>query len=79
MDFRRTLGDRPQRPAKSFAEMREFFLEPLPEEGMDGPSVIEELAARANVVQSDQPEIEVVAIPVLDGRVGDDGQPGPVR
>ena len=47
MDFRRTLGDRPQRPAKNFAEMREFFLEPLPEEGMDGPSVIEELAARA--------------------------------
>ena len=47
MEFRRALGSRPQRPAKSFAEMRETFLEPLPEEGSDGRFVIEELAALA--------------------------------
>jgi glutamate/tyrosine decarboxylase-like PLP-dependent enzyme len=47
MDFRRALDARPQRPAKSFAEMRESFLLPLPEEGIDGSSVIEELAALA--------------------------------
>jgi glutamate/tyrosine decarboxylase-like PLP-dependent enzyme len=44
MDFRRALDTRPQRPAKSFAEMREFFLAPLPEEGSDGGFVIDELA-----------------------------------
>src|SRR6185295_3955830 len=47
MDFRGALDGRPQRPAKSFAEMRESFLGPLPEEGSDGHLVIEELAALA--------------------------------
>lgn len=44
MDFRRALDARPHRPEKSFAEMREFFLAPLPEEGSDGGLVIDELA-----------------------------------
>src|SRR5262245_37863090 len=47
MDFRRALDASPQRPARSFAEMRESFLAPLPEEGSDGSSVIDELAALA--------------------------------
>src|SRR5687768_1954708 len=47
MEFRRTLDSRPQKPAKSFAEMRESFIAPLPEEGSDGRFVIEELAALA--------------------------------
>src|SRR6185295_18359660 len=47
MDFRSALDGRPQRPAKSFAEMRESFLGPLPEEGSDGRFVIEELAGLA--------------------------------
>src|SRR5687768_4007160 len=41
MEFRRALDGRPQRSAKSFAEMRESFLEPLPEEGSDGRFVLE--------------------------------------
>jgi len=47
MDFRRNLENRPQRPAKTFAEMRESFIQPLSEEGSDGGFVIEELAALA--------------------------------
>jgi glutamate/tyrosine decarboxylase-like PLP-dependent enzyme len=47
MGFRRALDSRPQKPAKSFAEMRESFITPLPEEGSDGRFVIEELAALA--------------------------------
>ena len=47
MSFRRTLGERPQRPAKSFADMRQVFAEALPEQGRDGFSVIEELAEMA--------------------------------
>ncbi|HET6158688.1 MAG TPA: aspartate aminotransferase family protein [Dongiaceae bacterium] len=43
--FRHTLAIRPQRPIKSFAEMRHAFAAPLPEEGRQGPAVIEELAA----------------------------------
>jgi len=47
MAFRRALDDRAQRPAKTFAEMRESFLLPVPEEGSDGSTVIEELTALA--------------------------------
>jgi glutamate/tyrosine decarboxylase-like PLP-dependent enzyme len=47
MEFRRALEDHPQRPARTFAEMREAFIEPLPEEGRSGISVVEELAALA--------------------------------
>ena len=47
VDFRRALDSRPQKPAKTFAEMRESFIAPLPEEGSDGRVVIEELAALA--------------------------------
>ena len=44
MDFRRSLDARPQRPRKSFSEMRQAFAAPLPERGTDGFAVIEELA-----------------------------------
>jgi glutamate/tyrosine decarboxylase-like PLP-dependent enzyme len=47
LSFRRSLDGRPQRPAKSFAEMREAFSAPLPERGEEGLAVIEELAALA--------------------------------
>jgi glutamate/tyrosine decarboxylase-like PLP-dependent enzyme len=47
MGFRRSLGERPQRPARSFAEMRSSFVATLPEQGRDGFSVIEELAELA--------------------------------
>jgi glutamate/tyrosine decarboxylase-like PLP-dependent enzyme len=47
MEFRRALDGRPQKPAKSFTEMRASFIEPLPEEGSDGRLVIEELATLA--------------------------------
>jgi glutamate/tyrosine decarboxylase-like PLP-dependent enzyme len=48
MSFRRALDERPQRPAKSFAEMRQAFDAPLPERGRDGLGVIGELAALAD-------------------------------
>jgi glutamate/tyrosine decarboxylase-like PLP-dependent enzyme len=44
-DFRRSLTSRPYRPKKNFAEMREVFRAPLPENSRDGTGVIEELAA----------------------------------
>ncbi|WP_162917047.1 pyridoxal phosphate-dependent decarboxylase family protein [Dongia deserti] len=47
MDFRRSLNERFQRPERSFVEMRQSFAAPLPEQGMDGFAVIEELAALA--------------------------------
>jgi len=47
LSFRRSLGERPQRPAKGFAEMRQAFAAPLPEQGKEGLAVIEELAAVA--------------------------------
>jgi len=42
--FRRTLPARPQRPLKGFLEMRQAFDDPLPETGVPGLSVIEDLA-----------------------------------
>ncbi|MET1028163.1 MAG: aminotransferase class V-fold PLP-dependent enzyme [Dongiaceae bacterium] len=45
--FRRTLQDRPQRPAKTFAAMREVFAGDLAAEGCDGAAVIEELVRLA--------------------------------
>src|SRR5262245_51651015 len=47
LDFRRSLENRLQRPAKSVAEMRQVFAAPVPEEGRDGLGVLEELAALA--------------------------------
>ena len=46
MGFRRALDSRPQKPARSFAEMRESSIAPLPEEGTDGRFVLDELAER---------------------------------
>jgi glutamate/tyrosine decarboxylase-like PLP-dependent enzyme len=48
LSFRRSLGNRPHRPAKSFAEMRQAFAAPLPEQGLRAAAVIEELAALAD-------------------------------
>lgn len=48
MGFRRSVHMRAQRPAKSFAEMRQAFLAPLPEHGTDDIAVIEELAVLAD-------------------------------
>lgn len=45
--FRRSLAARPQWPAKNFAEMRQAFAAPLPEQGCAGATAIEELAALA--------------------------------
>lgn len=47
LSYRGSLAGRPQRPAKSFADMRQAFAAPVPEEGRDGLAVIEELAALA--------------------------------
>ena len=47
MGFRRSLSERPQKPSRSFAEMRQAFAAPLPEQGMDGFAAIEELASLA--------------------------------
>lgn len=47
LSFRRSLGERPQRPARGFAEMRQAFAARLPEQGKEGLAVIEELAAVA--------------------------------
>ena len=35
VEYREAVGDRPARPLKSYAEMREQFDEPLPEAGAD--------------------------------------------
>jgi glutamate/tyrosine decarboxylase-like PLP-dependent enzyme len=47
LGFRRSLDERPQRPAKGFTEMRQVFAAALPEEGQEGFAVIEELVALA--------------------------------
>jgi glutamate/tyrosine decarboxylase-like PLP-dependent enzyme len=45
--FRRSLAERPQHPEASYAEMRQVFMGPLPERGLAGTAVIEELVAKA--------------------------------
>ncbi|HEY3149070.1 MAG TPA: aspartate aminotransferase family protein [Dongiaceae bacterium] len=45
MNFRRSRGSDPHRPAKSFAEMRQAFAAPLPDQGCAGLAAIEELVA----------------------------------
>lgn len=45
--YREAVGDRPARPLKSYAEMREQFDEPLPEAGADPLAVLEQLATEA--------------------------------
>jgi glutamate/tyrosine decarboxylase-like PLP-dependent enzyme len=45
--YREVVGDRPARPLKSYAEMREQFDEPLPEAGADPLAVLEQLATEA--------------------------------
>lgn len=47
LEFRRSLGARPQRPQKSFDDMRQVFAGPLPMRGRGGIGVIEELVALA--------------------------------
>jgi glutamate/tyrosine decarboxylase-like PLP-dependent enzyme len=63
MDFRRSLDARPQRSRRSFAEMRQSFAAPLPEEGTDGFAVIEELADLA------EPGLAIMAGPRFFGWV----------
>ena len=47
LDFRRSLADRPQRPAKSFSDMRQVFAAPVPEHGCSGVAAVEALAELA--------------------------------
>lgn len=47
LTFRRALGDRPQRPAMSFTEMRKMFAAPLSEPGCEAAAAIDELVALA--------------------------------
>jgi glutamate/tyrosine decarboxylase-like PLP-dependent enzyme len=47
MAYRQDLGDRPARPLKTYAEMRELFDEPLPETGAEPLAVLEQLATEA--------------------------------
>lgn len=48
LKFRKSIGTRPQRPAKSYAEMKSIFESPLPEVPGDGEAVIKELAEKAD-------------------------------
>ena len=43
--YRQSLHERPQRPEKTYVEMRQLFSMPLPQLGKEVPAVIEELAA----------------------------------
>ncbi|HEX6118627.1 MAG TPA: aminotransferase class V-fold PLP-dependent enzyme [Dongiaceae bacterium] len=47
LEFRRSLGDRRQRPDMTFADMRRAFAAPLPENGCDAVSAIDELSGLA--------------------------------
>jgi glutamate/tyrosine decarboxylase-like PLP-dependent enzyme len=47
IEFRRTLHDRPQRPEKTYAEMRALFRKAVPEKPVDTTALIEELVALA--------------------------------
>ena len=46
LNFRRSLGDAPQRPAKTLSDLRQAFAASLPEQG-SGVAAVEELAALA--------------------------------
>jgi glutamate/tyrosine decarboxylase-like PLP-dependent enzyme len=48
LKFRKSIGTRPQRPAKSYAEMKSIFESPLPEGPSDGETVIRDLATKAD-------------------------------
>ncbi|KQZ79131.1 pyridoxal-dependent decarboxylase [Mesorhizobium sp. Root157] len=47
LSFRTSITDRPQRPERSYGEMRQRFEAPVPETGDAGPDVLEELARLA--------------------------------
>jgi glutamate/tyrosine decarboxylase-like PLP-dependent enzyme len=61
--FRRTLPSRLQRPERDYAAMRDMFQAPLPETGIDGMSVIDEL------VRLSQPGLSAMAGPRFFGWV----------
>jgi glutamate/tyrosine decarboxylase-like PLP-dependent enzyme len=48
LKFRKSIGTRPQRPAKSYAAMKSIFESPLPEGPSDGETVIRDLATKAD-------------------------------
>jgi glutamate/tyrosine decarboxylase-like PLP-dependent enzyme len=48
LKFRMNIGVRPQRPVKSYAEMKSIFESPLPEGPSDGEAVIKDLAKKAD-------------------------------
>ena len=48
LKFRKSIGARPQRPVKSYAEMKTIFESPLPEGPSDGEAVIRDLATKAD-------------------------------
>lgn len=48
LKFRKSIGTRPQRPAKSYAEMKSIFESPLPDGPDDGEAVIKELVEKAD-------------------------------
>jgi glutamate/tyrosine decarboxylase-like PLP-dependent enzyme len=48
LKFRKSIGVRPQRPVKSYAEMKSIFECPLPEGPSDGEAVIKDLAKKAD-------------------------------
>ncbi|MEQ9814182.1 MAG: aminotransferase class V-fold PLP-dependent enzyme [Azospirillaceae bacterium] len=43
--FRRSLADRPHRPRLDYRQMRDALMRPLPERGLEGAEVIDDLAA----------------------------------
>lgn len=47
VDYRASLNEHAGRPDHSYAEMRDRLLEPLPEQGMAPPEVLEELVRRS--------------------------------
>jgi len=63
LEFRSSLATRPQRPDKSYDDMRAAFDAPLPETGAPGPEVITQLADLA------EPGLSVMAGPRFFGWV----------
>ncbi len=62
-DYRRSLANRPQRPEKTYEDMRHAFDAPLPEDGLPSLEVIEQLADTA------EPGLAVMAGPRFFGWV----------
>jgi glutamate/tyrosine decarboxylase-like PLP-dependent enzyme len=70
--FRRALERRPQRPEKSYQEMRASFAGPMPETGLANAEVIDELVANAT------PGLSAMAGPRFFGWVIGGGHPAGV-